>query len=154
MKQDARAITVKDIMTKAVITIDVSCTVNQAAKMMEDTKVGSIIVAENNTPVGIITDRDLAIKIVARTYQITESVKRVMSTPLLSISPDETVRIAADLMSTRGVRKLPVIDNDKVIGIITATDLVNQFANCTEDDIRDMYCHTIVKVYEKYSPYA
>ena len=105
MEQDARAITVKDIMTKAVITADASCTVNQAAKMMGDAKVGSIIVTENSTPVGIITDRDFAIKIVAHAYQISEPVKRVMSTPLLSISPDETVRIAADLMSTRGIRK-------------------------------------------------
>jgi len=65
MEQDTNTICVKDIMTKNVITVDASVTVNQAAKMMEDTNVGSIIITENNTPVGIITDRDLTDQAVA-----------------------------------------------------------------------------------------
>jgi predicted transcriptional regulator len=52
-----------------------------------------------------------------------------------------------------GVRKLPVIDNDKVVGIITATDIVNLLAVCVEDDMRDMYFHSMVKIYSNYSPY-
>ena len=55
---DATRITVKDIMTKSVIAVDSSITANEAAKIMEDVKVGAIIVMENNTPMGIITDRD------------------------------------------------------------------------------------------------
>ena len=126
MEQDAKSITVKDIMTKSVISVDSGITVNEAAKMMEDAKVGAVIVMENNTPVGIVTDRDFAVKIVAHAYQITTPVKQIMSSPLIATSPDETVLMAADLMYSRDIRKLPVIDNDKVVGIITATDLVNQ----------------------------
>ena len=140
-------------MTKSVISIDSTVTVNEAAKMMEDTRVGAIIVMEDNTPIGIITDRDFAVKIVAHAYPITTPVKKVMSTPLFTISPDESVWMVADFMYTRGIRKLPVIDNDKVIGIITATDLVNQFAVSTEEDMRKMYYHSVAKVYENYSPY-
>ena len=55
---DASKITVRDIMTKSVIAVDSSITVNEAAKMMEDVKVGAVIVMENNTPIGIITDKD------------------------------------------------------------------------------------------------
>jgi len=153
-KQDARTVSVKDIMTKAVVSIDVAATITDAAKMMEDTKIGAIVVTENNTPVGIVTDRDFAIKVVAHAYDPTTPVRMIMSSPLYSISPDESIRMIADFMYTRGIRKLPVIDNDKVIGIVTATDLVRQFAVCTGDDLRKMYCETIVKIYEHFSPYA
>ncbi|MFB5605319.1 MAG: cyclic nucleotide-binding/CBS domain-containing protein [Nitrosarchaeum sp.] len=150
---DASKITVKDIMTKSVIAVDSTITVNEAAKLMEDVKVGAVIVMEDNTPVGIITDRDFAVKIVAHAYQITTPVKQIMSTPLIAIGPDESVWMVADLMYTRGIRKLPVIDNDQVIGIITATDLVNRLAVSTDEDIRKMYHESVIKVYKQYSPY-
>jgi len=154
MAQDPRTVCVKDIMTKSVVSIDSATTITDAAKMMEDIKIGAIIVTENNTPVGLITDRDFAIKVVAHAYPPTTPVKMIMSSPLYSISPDEPVRMIADFMYTRGIRKLPVIDNDKVIGIVTATDLVRQFAVCTGEDLRKMYCESIVKIYECYSPYT
>jgi len=125
MKQDSKTICVKDIMTKQVISVDSSATVNDAAKMMEDAEVGAIIVIEGNEPRGIITDRDFAIKVAAHAYPIDTPVRRVMSVPLITITPDESILVAADLMSSRKIRKLPVLDEDKVIGIITATDLVN-----------------------------
>jgi len=153
-KQDARTVSVKDIMTKAVVSIDVAATITDAAKMMEDIKIGAIVVTENNTPVGIVTDRDFAIKVVAHSHNTTTPVRMIMSSPLYSISPDEPIRMIADLMYTRGIRKLPVIDNDKVIGIVTATDLVRQFAVCTGDDLRKMYCETIARIYDYYSPYT
>ena len=151
---DADKITVRDVMTKSVISVDSSLTVNQAAKLMEDAKVGAVIVMENNTVVGIVTDRDFAVKIVAHAYHITTPVKQIMSSPLLAIGPDESVWMVADLMYTRGIRKLPVIEDDQVIGIITATDLVNQLAVSTDEDIRKMYHESIIKVYKNYSPYS
>ena len=154
MTQDARTVCVKDIMTKAVVSVDAETSVSDAAIMMEYAQVGSIVVTENNTPVGIVTDRDFAIKIVAHAYPIDTKVKRVMSSPLYSISPDESVRMIADFMYTRGIRKLPVIDNDKVIGIVTATDLVRQFALCTGDDLKKMYCESIARIYDNCSPYT
>ena len=149
MVRDTTKITVRDIMTKSVIAVDSSITVNEAAKMMEDVKVGAVIVMENNTPVGIITDRDFAVKVVAHAYQITTSVKQIMSTPLIAISPDESIWMVADLMYTRGIRKLPVIEDDQVIGIITSTDLVNQLAISTDEDIRKMYHESVIKVYKQ-----
>ena len=150
---NVKTITVADVMTKSVISVDASMTVNGAAKMMEDAKVGAVIVMENNTPIGIVTDRDFAIKIVAHAYQITTPVKQIMSSPLFSISSDESVRTAADLMHDRGIRKLPVMDNENVVGIITATDIVNLLAVCVEEDVRDMYSHSVAKIFENYSPY-
>ena len=153
MEQNASKIAIKDVMTKSVVSVDSTATINQAAKMMEDTKVGAIIVMENNTPVGIVTDRDFAVKVAAHAYQISEPIKRIMSTPLIAIGPEETVLMAADLMYTRGVRKLPVIDNDEIIGMITATDLVNQLAVSTREDVIRMYHQSVSKIYKQYSPY-
>lgn len=153
MTKDATTITVKDVMTKSVISVDVTMTVNEAAKMMEDAKVGAVIVMEDNTPVGIITDRDFAVKIAAHAYPITTLVKKIMSAPLFAISPDEPVISAADLMYTRGIRKLPVIDNEQVVGIITATDLVNQFAVSTQEDVQKMFYQSVARIYKQYNPY-
>lgn len=153
MNSEMKKTTVKDIMTKSVVSVDATITVNEAAKMMEDTKVGAVVVMENNSPVGIVTDRDFAIKVAAHAYPITTPIKKIMSTPLISISPDESVWMVADLMFTRGVRKIPIIDDDKIIGIVTATDIVNQLAISTEEDMIKMYHQSVVKIYERYNPY-
>nr|WP_297443270.1 CBS domain-containing protein [Nitrosopumilus sp.] len=145
--------TIADVMTKSVISVDSTMTINEAAKMMEDAKVGAVIVTEDNLPVGIITDRDFSVKVAAHAYQITDPVKQIMSTPLFSINSDESVRMAADLMHERGIRKLPVVDDDEIVGIITATDIVNLLAVCVEDDVRDMYFHSVAKIFTNYSPY-
>ncbi|HSG83944.1 MAG: CBS domain-containing protein [Nitrosopumilus sp.] len=150
---DAKTITIGDVMTKSVISVDATLTVNETAKMMEDAKVGAVIVMEDNVPVGIVTDRDFSVKVAAHAYQITEPVKQIMSSPLFSINSDESVRIAADLMHERKIRKLPVIEDEKVVGIITATDIVNLLATSVEDDMRDMYFHSVAKIYTNYSPY-
>ena len=144
---------VKDVMTKALISVDPVTTLYQISKMMEQGGMGSILVKKDGIPSGIITDRDFAVKIAAHAYQITEPVKKIMSSPLFSIGSDETVRTAADLMHDRKIRKLPVIDDGKVVGIITSTDIVNLLAVCVEDDMRDMYFHSIAKIYTNYSPY-
>jgi CBS domain-containing protein len=150
---NGKTITIANVMTKSVISVDASLTINEAAKMMEDAKVGAVIVMENNLPVGIVTDRDFSVKVVSHAYQITSPVKQIMSSPLVSINSDETVRMAADLMHDGRIRKLPVIDDGKVVGIITATDIVNLLAVSVEEDMRDMYFHSIAKIYTNYSPY-
>jgi len=150
---DAKTITIGDVMTKSVISVDAALTINETAKMMEDAKVGAVIVMEDNAPIGIVTDRDFSVKVAAHAYQITEPVKQIMSSPLFSINSDESVRIAADLMHERKIRKLPVIDDGNVVGIITATDIVNLLSVSVEDDMRDMYFHSVAKIYTNYSPY-
>ena len=120
---------VKEIMNNSIVSVDSSITATDAAKMMEDTGVGAVVVLEKNTPVGIITERDFAIKITAHSYPIDTPVRRIMSSPLISIDPNSDLWVASDLMSTRNVKKLPVIDDDKVVGIITSSDLVRHIAD-------------------------
>ena len=116
---------VYQVMKNSILSIDSTVPAYEAAKMMEDTKVGALVVMENNQPVGIITDRDFAIKVVAHSFPRDTPVRRIMSHPIISIGPHATLWVAAELMSSRKLRKLPVIDDGKVIGIITATDLID-----------------------------
>jgi len=118
---------VRDVMTTSVVSVDSSTTAHDAAKMMEESKIGAIVVFEKNVPVGIITDRDFAIKITAHAYPIDTPVRRVMSSPLITITSDSHFWNAVDLMNSRKIRKLPVVDDDQVVGIITVTDLLNHF---------------------------
>jgi len=148
MAQSQPVILVKDVMTKSLVTVDSSATVNDAAKMMEKAKVGSVLVMEQNIPIGIMTDRDFAIKIAAHAYPIHTKVKQVMSSPLIHVSPDDEVWIAADLMYSRKIRRLPVLDEDELLGIITTTDLIKLYTLCNREDTRKMYYHALTKIFD------
>ncbi|PBO84895.1 MAG: signal transduction protein [Thaumarchaeota archaeon] len=122
------SILVKDIMSKSLITVNPMTTSFQIAKMMERGGIGAIIVKESNHPVGIITDRDFATKIAANNLPLDTPVGKIMSSPLVIINHTATLASAANMMSSGKIRKLAVSNNDKIIGIITSTDLVNQLA--------------------------
>ena len=116
---------VNQIMKKSILAIDSSVPAYEAAKMMEELNVGSLVVAENNVPAGIITDRDFAIKVTAHSYPRDTPIRRIMSSPIISVGPFDTLLVAAELMSSRNLRKLPVIQDERLVGMITATDLID-----------------------------
>ncbi len=119
---------VKDIMNKSLISADSSTTVFQVANLMEKGGIGAIIVKKDNIPAGIITDRDFAIKITTQKLPLDTAIDKVASYPLATINLNESILDAANMMSSKKIRKLAVVENEKVIGIITSTDLVNQIA--------------------------
>lgn len=119
---------VRDIMSRALISVDSSTTVYQIAKMMDQGSLGAIIIKKDNVPQGIITDRDFAIKIAVNKYPLDTPVHKVASYPLQTIDSNESILTAASVMSTKKIRKLVVVEENKVVGIITSTDLVNQLA--------------------------
>ncbi len=121
-------ILVKDIMTKALISVDPLTTVFQIAKMMEQGGIGAVLVKKDNVPAGIITDRDFAIKVAVNNYPLDTPVEKVASYPLVTINSNDSISAAADMMTTKKIRKLAVLEDGKVVGIITSTDLVNQLA--------------------------
>ena len=128
MKRGLSDISVKDIMTKAIITVNPSTTVFQVAKMMEQAGIGAILVKNDSDHQGIITDRDFAIKIAVNKYPLDTPVNKVASHPLQKIDADESILAAADIMASKKIRKLVVVEDGKVVGIITSTDLVNQIS--------------------------
>jgi CBS domain-containing protein len=122
------SILVKDIMTTALISVNPTTTTFQIAKMMDQGGIGAIIVKNNDDPVGIITDRDFAVKIAANNLPSDTQVEKIMSSPLITINHSDPISTAAEMMSSKKIRKLAVSENGKIIGIITSTDLVNQLA--------------------------
>jgi len=128
MGKSLSEILVKDIMSKSLISADPSTTVFQIAQLMEKGGVGAIIVKKDGEPAGIITDRDFAIKITTQKLSSDTPIDKVASYPLEKIESNESIIAAASVMSSKKIRKLAVIENSKVIGIITSTDLVNQLA--------------------------
>ena len=119
---------VKDIMTKALISVNPTTTASQIAKMMEQGGIGAVLVKENDNLVGIITDRDFATKIAANNLPFDTPVGKIMSSPLITINHDEPISTAAEMMTSKKIRKLAVSDNGDIIGLITSTDIVNQLA--------------------------
>ena len=122
------SIKIQDIMTKRLISVNPKTTAFQIAKMMKAGRIGAIIVKENKSPVGIITDRDFATKIAANGLPLDCAAEKIMSSPLITISHTESILAAAELMSSKKIRKLAVTDNGSIVGIITSSDLVNQLA--------------------------
>jgi len=125
---NSSSIIVKDIMTKALISVNSTTTALQIAKMMEQGGIGAVLVKENENLVGIVTDRDFATKIAANNLPFDTPVQKIMSSPLVTINHNEPISAAAEMMSSKKIRKLAVSDNGNIIGLITSTDLVNQLA--------------------------
>jgi CBS domain-containing protein len=120
------SILIQDIMTRALITVNLSTTALQVAKMMEQGGIGAILVQNNSNPVGIVTDRDFATRIAANDLPLDTAVENIMSTPLITINHDEPISAAAERMTSKKIRKLAVTENGKIVGIVTSTDLVTQ----------------------------
>ena len=127
---------VKDIMKNTVISIDSSLTTRDAAKMMDDAGVGCVIVMENGVAIGILTERDFVRRIAAPEKSLSTPVKEVMSSPLIVISPDETVWELAELMKERRIHKVPVVNEGRLVGIATSTDLTRICSVGSESEMR------------------
>ena len=129
---------VKDSMTKNVISIDSNMTVKDAAMIMDDANVGCVVVTKENTPVGILTERDFVKRIASKGKALSTPISEVMSAPLIVIRPDDTIWEAAELMKDKKIHKLPVQEGDKLHGILTATDIVNIVRMGSESGMRQI----------------
>jgi len=125
---NSSSITIKDIMSRTLISVNPATTALQIAKMMEQGGIGAVLVKENDNLVGIVTDRDFATKVAANNLPFETPVEKIMSSPLITINHNEPISAAADMMTSKKIRKLAVTENGNIVGIITSTDLVNQLA--------------------------
>jgi len=117
---------VKDIMNSPVITIEDNESAVEAAVLMEKHKVGCVIVtAKEERPIGIITERDLVVRVVASDLKPSDVVvKEIMSTPLITIGPDETLNEAGRMMSRLNIRRLGVMHKGELVGIVSSKDIM------------------------------
>ena len=132
---------VKEYMTKEVNTIDYNATVIDAAKIMAKDKKfeGYVITLKKGKPLGIVTERDIINKVLARELDPSKtSVAEIMSSPLITVEPEDDLLKTADLMSKYNVRKLVVVRDEIIYGLITAKNIAQSCGEYVDKSIKDM----------------
>ena len=121
----ASLVTVRDIMSKDVKVVRPDTTAQEVVATMSKFDISSIIVVQSERPVGIITTRDVLSKVVVQCLAPRAlAARQIMSSPLVTIGESATVEEAANLMAQKKIKTLPVMNNDKLAGILTYTDIV------------------------------
>lgn len=115
---------VKDVMNKDVVVAKSDVTMREATKVMNKFKIGSLVVLKEEKLVGILTERNVLEAVASGKDPDATVAEDIMSKKVVTIDPDEDVEAAVDLMTEHKIKKLPVVENDKIKGIITASDIV------------------------------
>lgn len=123
-KRDVVAGVVRDIMTKYIVTIDGDRSALEAAKLMTEKGISSVFVVKDGNPVGIVSERDFIKKICAKELQVSQvKIGDIMSKILTTADPETPIEVAVQRMVNHKIRRLPIMEAGKVVGIITVTDL-------------------------------
>jgi CBS domain-containing protein len=123
----ASIILVRDVMSKEVKVVRPDTTVREVVATMNKFNIGSIIVVQGERPVGIITERDILRRLVEPCLAPeTLTARHVMTSPVTTISETATIEEAAKLMAKKRVKRLPVMSDEKIVGIVTFTDIVTK----------------------------
>ena len=122
---------VRDIMTPQVVTEDEETPISKISKDMEVSGIGSVVITSKGKPAGIITDRDIAIKVIMENKRPDEiKAKDIMASPLTTIEPEASVEKACELLAEKGIRRLPVIEEDMLVGIISVRNILSRNPTC------------------------
>ncbi len=119
------SVRMRDIMVTKVVTTPKNSTLEEAVKLMNDHEIGCLIVTENKKAVGILTERDLLKRILAKSENLKRiRVEEVMSTPLISVEPTVEIGDASKLMFEKSIKKMPIIKKGELLGLVTLTDIL------------------------------
>ncbi len=127
---------VNQIMSKNLLTVDKSTSLQEAALNMTKLNIGCVIVTDDSKPIGIVTERDFVTKVAAEGRPLFTEISEVMSSPLITIDPEETIWEASEMMKEKTIHKLPVKENEKIIGIVTTTDIVKISSVGSDSEMR------------------
>ncbi len=137
-----RSMKVIDMAVQTVATITEEKTIEQCALQMRQEHVGSLVVVnENHMPVGMITDRDIAIEVVALGKNPAQAlVKDVMTTPVVTAFTDENMVVALARMREFGIRRLPIVDHDgKLVAVISNSNLIEELSTLLDSLVRNIH---------------
>ena len=127
---------VRELMSKNVVTLDIEKSAYDAAKLMMERDISTLIITKDNEPIGIVTERDFVRRICGKDMKSSQiKLSEIMSSPLITIGSDMPIDIAAATMAERKIRRLVVVQDSKMLGILTGTDLVK---NLREDWARKL----------------
>ncbi len=118
-------IPVSEVMSFPVITATKDTTIYDIANIMTENNIGAVVIVENNKPIGIVTERDIIKRVVSKNLKPKDVLaEEVMSKKIITINQNASINEAAKLMATHGVKRLPVVKNGELVGIITQSDIV------------------------------
>ena len=117
---------IRDVMTADPRTVKSDAPISEAAKAMKEADAGAIVVQDNGSPTGIVTDRDIAIRAVAEGRDASTPVSEVATTDVAALSADDSIDDAVKIMREKDIRRLPVVDGDKTVGIVSLGDLARE----------------------------
>jgi CBS domain-containing protein len=117
---------IREVMTESVVTAPPERSVREIAELMRERNVGSVVLIEERRPVGFVTDRDLAVSVIADGRDHGDHVADHASSPVITARPEMRVEEAAELMVRHGVRRLVIVDDDRLIGIVTLDDIASR----------------------------
>lgn len=120
-----REISVSEVMNKTVITMDINSDIPSIAREMVNSNAGSVIITENGKAIGIITERDFVKSIITEDRKPSEvDARKILSTPLITVRPGTSVIKASEIMLRANIKRLPVLENDTIIGVLSNTDIL------------------------------
>jgi CBS domain-containing protein len=114
---------IRDVMTHNPRTVSPQDSIQNAARIMRDEDTGVVPVVDNGKPVGVITDRDIVVRAVAEGGQLNRPVRDIVTNELVAATPDMSLSEATELMSAHQVRRLPVVENNRLVGIVSIGDI-------------------------------
>lgn len=114
----------RELITKPPVAVPGETTVRDAAALMESANVGALLVMDGDRLAGIVTDRDIVVRAVAGAYPPEARIDSFMSTVVVSVDADADVHEAYRILGTHGVRRLPVVSGDQIVGMLTVDDLI------------------------------
>ncbi len=127
---------VKEIMKKNVLVLGKEATIKDALDLMVENSAGSVVILDREKIVGIVTERDILRKVISHRKPLDTKIEEIMSRNVITIDPDEDVEKAARLMTENKIKKLPVVRDEKLLGIVTLTDIVASGVKL-EDEVLD-----------------
>jgi CBS domain-containing protein len=115
-------------MLKAPVTVTADATIQEAAVAMDRHSVGAVVVLEGDRPIGVVTDRDLVVRALARRLPADARVDAVMSRGVVCVGADDELHNVTAILSNHAFRRVPVVDDRRVVGMITLDDLIVRLA--------------------------
>ena len=114
---------IRDVMTPNPRTVTPDDTIQNAACIMRDEDTGAVPVVDNGRAIGMVTDRDIVVRAIADGSQLNRPVREIVTSAVVTATPDMSTREAAQLMSEHQIRRLPVVEGERLVGIVSLGDI-------------------------------
>jgi signal-transduction protein with cAMP-binding, CBS, and nucleotidyltransferase domain len=143
---------IKEVMSTPDVSVPPQSSVAEAARLMAYEGVGAVLVVSDGRPLGIVTDRDLALRVIARDLPATTPITEVMSTQLVTVDSADDVDVAFAAFRRHAIRRLPVVSDGEAVGMVTVDDLLMHSHRLQSDLLGPVASELAEPQYPAYTP--